>query len=39
MRFVTAAGKGIYRHDAEGSDDMPYVIHEVYWVCVADPRQ
>ena len=23
MRLVFAAGKGIYRHDAEGSDDMP----------------
>ena len=23
MQFLFAAGKGIYRHDAEGSDDMP----------------
>ena len=23
MRLVFTAGKGIYRHDAEGSDDMP----------------
>lgn len=23
MRLVYAGGKGIYRHDAEGSDDMP----------------
>lgn len=23
MRLVFAAGKGVYRHDAEGSDDMP----------------
>ena len=23
MHLVFTAGKGIYRHDAEGSDDMP----------------
>ena len=23
MRLVYTGGKGIYRHDAEGSDDMP----------------
>ena len=23
MRLVFAAEKGVYRHDAEGSDDMP----------------
>ena len=23
MQLVFTAGKGIYRHDAEGSDDMP----------------
>ena len=23
MQLASTAGKGIYRHDAEGSDDMP----------------
>ncbi len=30
MRFcMGAAGKGIYRHDAEGSDDMPVRFLEI----------
>lgn len=29
MRLVFTAGKGIYRHDAEGSDDMPVCGHRV----------
>lgn len=25
-RLTATAGKGLYRHDAEGSDDMPVLI-------------
>ena len=29
MQLVFIAGKGIYRHDAEGSDDMPVCRYRI----------